>query len=383
MYKLKPITERVQKIRDRYRNTQPEICTSRYRLVTEFYLQNPDLTGILKRAKNFKHLCENIAIRIDEGEVIVGAQSAKFRACALYPENSIEWLLEELESGFISTRDIDPYIISEEDKEYILKTGDFWRKECMSAKMTPYIPPGYLDHIGNGVIMLRDKGWAQAPVGHFCTNYDKAIRKGFAAIKAEAEAKVAELEEKGIYGDSINRYNFYRAVSIVCDGMIILTKRYARLAEELAAKETDPVRKKELEAMADTLNWVMEKPCRTFHDALQALFMYQTCLCLDANMHGISFGRVDQYLGDFYEADLAAGRITPEYAQELVDLFYLKVAEMNKPWSYGATLANPGYTSGQLMTLGGVKPDGTDATNAVTYMMLQSSGRLLLHDPPQ
>ncbi|NLN06954.1 MAG: hypothetical protein GX167_04975, partial [Firmicutes bacterium] len=383
MFKLKPVTERVAKMREKYRNTQPEICTSRYRLVTEFYMQNPDLTGILKRAKNFKHICEHIAIRIDEGEVIVGAQSAKYRAAALYPENSIHWLLEELKNDFISTRDIDPYIISQEDKEYILSTGDFWLKECMSAKTDAYIPDGYFKYVGNGVTMFGPKHQAVSPVGHFCANYDKAIRKGFAAIKAEAEAKIAELEEKGIYGDSINRYNFYRAVSIVCDGMIILTKRYARLAEELAAKETDPVRKKELEAMADTLNWVMEKPCRTFHDALQALFMYQTCMCLDANLHGISFGRVDQYLGDFYEADLAAGRITPEYAQELVDLFYLKVAEMNKPWSYGATLSNPGYTSGQLMTLGGVKPDGTDATNAVTYMMLQSSGRLLLHDPPQ
>ncbi|MDI9462300.1 MAG: pyruvate formate lyase family protein, partial [Bacillota bacterium] len=216
-------------MRERYRNTQPEICTSRYRLITEFYMEHPELTGILKRALNFKHICENIAIRIDEGEVIVGAQSSKYRACALYPENSIDWLLEELESGFISTRDIDPYIVSEEDREYILQTGDFWRKECMSAKMNPYIPPGYFKHMYNGVIMLGPDGWAQAPVGHFCADYNTAIRRGFGAIKAEADAKVAEIEEKGIFGDSIDKYNFYRAVSIVCEAMITYTKRYARL----------------------------------------------------------------------------------------------------------------------------------------------------------
>ena len=383
MYTLKPVTERVTKMRDKYRNTQPEICTARYRLVTEFYMQNPDMTGIIKRAKNFKNICEKIPVRIDDGEVIVGAQSGKYRACALYPENSIDWLLEEVESRFISTRDIDPYILSEEDREYILNTGDFWLKECMSAKMDAYIPDGYLPHIGNGITMFGPKGNTHTPVGHFCANYERALHKGFGAIKADAEAKIAELEEQGIFGDSINKYNFYRAISIVCDGMIVLTKRYARLAEEKAAQEKDPLRKKELEAMADTLNWCMEKPCRTFHDAIQTLFMYQTCMCLDANMHGISFGRVDQYLGDFYKADIAAGRLTPEYAQELIDLFYLKIAEMNKPWSYGATQSNPGYTSGQLMTLGGVKPDGTDATNEVTFMMLQTMGRLLLHDPPQ
>ncbi len=383
MYQLKPITPRVAKMREKYRITKPRICTARYRLITEFYMAHPELSGILKRAKNFKNICENIPVRIDEGEVIVGAQSAVYRACALYPENSVDWLLEEVASGFISTRDIDPYIISEEDRDYILKTGDFWLKECMSAKCDAYIPDGYFNHAGNGITMFDIKGQAGSPVGHFCSNYKRAIHKGFGAIKEEALEHVHTLEESGLYGTSIDKYNFYRAIAIVCEGMITLTKRYAKLAEELAAKEPDPERKRELEVMADCLNWTMEKPCRNYHDAVQCLFLYQTCLCLDANMHGISFGRIDQYLGEYYEADIAAGRITPEYAQELLDLFYLKVAEMNKPWSYGATMSNPGYTSGQLMTLGGVKADGTDATNPVTYMMLQASGRLLLHDPPQ
>ena len=77
MYTLKPITERVRQMRTKYRDTKPEFCTSRYRLITEFYMNNPDMTGILKRAKNFKNICEHIAIRIDEGEVIVGAQSVE------------------------------------------------------------------------------------------------------------------------------------------------------------------------------------------------------------------------------------------------------------------------------------------------------------------
>ncbi|WKY48052.1 pyruvate formate lyase family protein [Eubacteriaceae bacterium ES3] len=383
MYTLKPVSDRVAAMREKYRETQPEICTERYRLITDFYMENPDIIGIMKRAKNLRNICENIPVRIDDGEVIVGAQSAKYRACALYPENSVDWLIDEVNSRFISSRDIDPYILSEEDREYILSTGDFWLKECMSAKTDAYTPDGFFEHCGNGISMFWGKGQSMSPVGHFCANYNTAIKKGFGAIKAEAQGYISEIEENGIFGNDIERYNFYRAVSIVCDGMITLSRRYAKLAQEKAETETDPVRKKELETMADTLNWVMDKPCRNFHDAVQTLFMYQTCMCLDACMHGISFGRIDQYLGDFYEADIASGQITPEYAQELMDLFYLKVAEMNKPWSYGATMSNPGYNSGQLMTLGGVKSDGTDASNAVTYMMLQASGRLVLHDPPQ
>jgi len=382
MYTLKPITQRVSKMREKYRGTQPEICTARYRLITEFYMAHASLSGPLKRAKNLHNILSNIPIRIDDEEVIVGAQSGKYRACALYPENSVHWLKDEVKSRFISTRELDPYILSEDDRDYILDTVDFWMGECMSAKADANMPDEYKPIAGNGVTPFGPSGQAQSPVGHFCTGYNTGIRKGFGAIKAEAEAKMKEIIEKAMPGQSVEQYNFYRSVAIVCDGVIMLTKRYAKLVEAKAVDEKDPVRKKELESMAECLNWTVENPARNFHEALQCLFMYQTALCLDANMHGMSFGRIDQYLGDFYHADVEAGRITPEYAQELMDLFFLKVAEMNKPWGYRQTMSAPGYTSGQLMTLGGMGKDGNDATNDVTYMMLQASGRLILHDPP-
>ena len=168
-------------MREKYRNTQPEICTSRYRLITEFYMEHPELTGILKRALNFKHICENIAIRIDEGEVIVGAQSSKYRACALYPENSIDWLLEELESGFISTEILTLYCF-EEDREYILQTGDFGEKMHERQDEPVYSP--LLQHMYNGVICWGPTAGPGAG-GYFCADYNAAIRKGFGAIKAK------------------------------------------------------------------------------------------------------------------------------------------------------------------------------------------------------
>ncbi|MDR0817286.1 MAG: hypothetical protein LBN35_01460 [Clostridiales Family XIII bacterium] len=383
MYELKPVSDRVAKMRAKYRNTKPEICTARYKLITEFYTSHPEMSGILRRAKAFRHICEHIPVRIDDGEVIVGGQSSKYRACALYPENSADWLKDEIESGLISTRDVDPYIISDEDRRDVLSTIDYWLGECMSAKTDAQIIDEYFDFSENGVLLFGPKGQTTVPVGHFVAGYETAIRKGFAAIRAEADERKQQLVEAGIPGGSIDQYNFYRAISIVCEGMITLTKRHAALAQEKAAGETEPARKRELETMADVLYHCMEKPARSFHDAVQTIYMYHNCLCLDANIHALSFGRIDQYLGDFYERDIAAGRLTPEYAQELMDLFYLKVAEFNKPWNYFATQTNPGYVCHMLMTLGGVKKDGSDATNAVTYMMLQTSGRLILHDPPQ
>ncbi len=381
---LKPITERVLRQRALYRDTVPEICIARYKIITEFYMNHPELSGILRRALAMKEIFEKIPVRIGDDEVIVGAQSGKYRAGALYPENCVSFIKDEIGSGSIATRDIDPYLISEEDRQYINDTIDYWLKgESTHAKTQAYYPEQYAPHDFNGVTMIGRMTISDTPVGHFVTGYDKAIRVGFKAIKEEAVQKQKEILEQGMPGDTNSKYNFYRAVEIVCDGMITLTKRYAALAKEKLAVEKDPKRKKELELMVETLSWTMENPARNFIEALQCLYMYQTCLCLEANMHGITFGRVDQYLGDFLERDLAAGVITEDYAQELMDLFYLKVAEMNKPWSHGATQSAPGYTSGQMMCMGGVDKDGNDASNKVTYMMLQCMARLVLHDPPQ
>lgn len=382
-YVFSPITPRVEKMRERYRSTQPQVCLARYKIMTEFYKEHPDLTGILKRAKNFKNICEKIPVRVDDNEIIVGSATAMYRGACVFAENSIAWLLDEAKTNLINTRNADPYLLTEEDKEYLLATGDFWVKECQSAKTDAAILDGWYDHAWNGVTMFFTEGQTSNPVGHFCTGYRKAVDVGFGAIKAEADAKLLKLEENGVYGDGIEKYNFYRAVSIVCDGMITYTKRYAARVHELAAEEPDPGRKRELEAMGEALDWCVEKPCRTFLEAVQTVYLYQIFMTLDACMHGLSFGRIDQYLGKYYEADLAAGRITPEYAQEIMDLFYLKIAEINKLWPYGATKSSGGYTSGQLVTLGGVDKDGSDATNPVTYMMLEAGARLVLHTPPQ
>jgi len=382
-YTFSPMTPRVIKMRDRYRSTQPQVCLARYKIMTDFYKNNNDLIGIMKRAKNFRNICEKLPLRVDEDEIIIGSATAMYRGACVFAEHSIGWLLEEARSNLINTRNADPYLLTEEDKEYLLATGDFWLKECQSAKTDAAILDGWFEHAGNGVTMFGTRGQTINPVGHFCTGYKKAVDVGFGAIKAEADANIKQLEEEGLYGDAIERYNFYRAISVVCEGMITYTKRYAAKVAELRDAETEPVRKAELEKMADALSNCVENPCRSFLEAVQTVYLYQIFMTLDGCMHGLSLGRIDQYLGKYYEADLAAGKITPEYAQEIMDLFYLKIAEINKLWPYGATKSSGGYTSGQLVTLGGVDRDGNDATNPVTYMMLEAGARLVLHTPPQ
>lgn len=377
------ITPRVAKMRQRYRTTEPKLDTARFRIVTDFYRDNPQLTGILKRAKNLKNLCEKLPVLINEDELIAGEMVTSYRGSAIFPEVTFAWLADELENGDPGARESDPYIVSEEDKEYILSTKDFWLRNNMSAMFDEYLPEGYKSHAGNGMLMFQEKGNTNTPVGHFVVNYWKATRKGFGAIRAEALEKMAEMEASGIMGANNKKYSFYRAVSIVCEALILWSKRYGEEAERLAQTEPDEKRRAELLEMADSYNRIMENPCRSFRDAIRCIYLYHLSLCLDGQLHGLSLGRLDQYLGEYYEADLAAGAITPEEAQELVDLFCLKLAENNKMCQYNpATIANPGYTSGTLITVGGVTKQGEDASNPITYMVLETAARLKLHSPP-
>ncbi|MGI6217272.1 MAG: pyruvate formate lyase family protein, partial [Coriobacteriales bacterium] len=227
-----------------------------------------------------------------------------------------------------------------------------------------------------------DMNPSTSPVGHFIPGHQKILDRGLQSIKDEADRKVALYDEKGVTGDDIDKYNFYRAISITLDGAITLAQRYSDLAAEKAAKCEDPQRKKELERISANMAWVPRYPARDLYEAAQSIYFYMMLVTFDAQLHGTSYGRVDQYLGKYAEKDLADGVLTQAQAQEIIDSLMLKIAEMNKPWAYGPTRSGPGYTSGQNITIGGTDKYGHDASNVVTYMLLQSSARLVLHDPP-
>ncbi len=381
MYELKPISERIQHIRELYRTTEPAISISRYKLLTEFYQNNQQLNGVLKRAYVYKYICDNLEIDIHDHEMIVGGHAPTYRGAAMFPENAGDWIKQEFGDGTISTRDIDPYIVDEQDKQYVLDTIDYWCENATSKMVQAYMPPGYMPHADNFVTTYGHMPPCESPVGHFIVGHQKVLDRGLLSIKEEADQRMAEMDERGI-GPDIDKYDFYRGISVTLEGAINLANRYSQLAAEKAAECSDPVRKAELEKISETMAWVPAHPARTFFEAAQCVFFYQMLVTLDAQLHGTSFGRIDQYLGRYYEKDLKDGLITAEEGQEIIDFLILKIAEQNKPWGYMPTRSGPGYTSGQLVTLGGVDSRGEDATNDVTYMVLQASARLVLHSPP-
>jgi formate C-acetyltransferase len=232
------------------------------------------------------------------------------------------------------------------------------------------------------ILPFNRTGTGGNPIGHFSANYSKAIHKGFAAIKAEAEEKLRETNGRLFEGDA-EKHLFYRAVVIYCDAVMLLSKRYAVECRRLSTLDKfSDERKAELKMMADSLEHIIEHPARTFYEAVQATLIYHLTLCFDGQMHGLTLGRFDQYTYPLLKTELEEGSITLERAQEIIDCFFLKISEAVVLKTTPAAVNSGGYSSGQHMSLGGVARDGNDATNEVSYLMLQAMGRLHLHEPP-
>jgi formate C-acetyltransferase len=218
------------------------------------------------------------------------------------------------------------------------------------------------------------------PPGHLTPGFQNILKKGYGAIKKQAQ-EFLDAHEGDCMGDSMGKYMFYEACVVACDGAITLTRRYADLCRE-KAKTASPERAQELTNMAEGLDHIAEKPARTFWEALQQVMLYNVFLKIDNDPGITSLGRFDQYTYPYLKKELDEGTITLDRAQELVDAFFLKINTF-----YGGGFGKFKQTAGighlgQHTTIGGVIPEtGEDATNPVSFMVLEAMSRLQLHEP--
>ena len=330
--------------------------------------------------------------RVEDFELIVGNFGTSFLGSAMWPEEGFEWFYEEFDRGGLWVRDEDGVYhredmgtrlsITEEEKDKLFSIRDFWKGKTVSDHMDSWYPDGYEEWCAIGASSyFPGKPIGDLPSGHLTAGYPKIINVGYAAIRRQAQDWV-DAHQGNLMGGDVERYMFYKSAVLACDAATVMIGRYAEACHRKAEGCTDAARKAELEKMGDGLMWISEKPARTFWEAVQATIMYQLLLYMDARYPALAFGRFDQYTWPFLKADLEAGRITMEEAQEIVDAFVLKAncfyraapPFLNEIIGVGNTY--------QHTTIGGVDPDtGEDATNPVTYMILDSMGRLLLHDP--
>ena len=404
---ISPVTERIAEIKKRFKAVEYHdmwLDAERTKIITESYRKYEADYPLMKRAKFFRDLCEQMTVRVEDTELIVANQGRTYRAITPY----VEWFAGVLfdtmnadDETFRITYQTDGCrnMCTDEDRQIFREAAEFWKGRSSAEKISACVPDecwdlhksGALDYGlnrgGGNLIGVRCQG-------HFCANYNKVVHVGMKAIKEEAEQKMKEMagHMQGMDGE---KYIFYKSVSIVCEGMITLAKRYGEECARMAKEDRfDAKRKAELEQMADMFGHIIEYPCRNFWEAMQAINFYMLCLCLDGQNHGVTFGRIDQYAGHFLEADLASGAITEEFAQEIVDSFILKAAEYTRGEACMPpdVIEMPDGTvkyehhdmtveSGQHFSVGGVDKDGNDASNALSYMLIQTYARLYLYSP--
>ena len=368
---------RTKKLREASVTTKPHISIERAVLFTEAYKKwEGSVEMPVLRALSFKHFMENRTLCINDGELIVGEKGDSAQGAPTYPEICCH-TIEDM--NVMNDRDIVDFSVTEEDKriqeEIIIP---FWEKRQTRRKIVNAMSPEWRRAYEAG--MFTEFMEQRAP-GHTVCG-DIIYRKGFADLKKDIETEIANL-------DFLNDREAYdkkadlEAMAIACDAMIVYGKRYAELARKMAAETTDEQRKKDLLLIAENCDVVPEHAPKTFHQAIQMYWFVHVGITTELNTwDAFSPGRLDQHLNPFYERDVEEGRLTREGAQELLECMWVKFNNQPAPPKVGITLKESGtYTDFVNLNTGGIRPDGQDGVNEVSYIILDVMDEMKLIQP--
>ena len=370
-----PKSDRIPKLVENLYAKMPEIESARAILITESYRQTENEPMVIRRAKAFAHILENIPIVIRDLELIVGSTTIAPRGCQTYPEFSYEWL--EAEFDTVEKRSADPFYISEKTKQELKEANAYWKGKTTSELATSYMEPETLLAMEHNI--FTPGNYFYNGVGHVTVKYGEVLAIGFSGIKAKAQAELDKLCLAD--GDYQKKSRFLEAVMISCDAAIEYVRRYARLALKEAEECTDPVRKRELLQIAQNCANVPEKGATGFYEACQSFWFVQQLLQIESSGHSISPGRFDQYMYPYYQKDMESGKITREFAQELMDCIWVKLNDLNKCRDAASAEGFAGYSLFQNLIAGGQNEEGIDVTNDLSFMSIQASMHVFLPQP--
>ncbi|MCG8513019.1 MAG: glycyl radical protein [Halanaerobiales bacterium] len=369
--------ERVIELRRTSLETQPSISIERSRLITEAYRKYEGTVSVpVLRALAFKHLLEHKTICINPGELIVGERGESPQSTPLYPELCCHSLadLEIINNREKISFKVSPEVKAIQEKEII----PFWQERSIRTKIFKEMTPEWLDCYQAG---LFTEFMEQRAPGHTVADH-KIYQQGFLDFKREIKEELARLD---FYDDpeAYEKQEELKAMLICADALIRFAERYAEKAEELAASETDPVRKEELLKIAAGCSHIPGHKPRDFQEALQMYWFVHLGVITELNTwDSFNPGRLDQHLLPFYQDGLAAGTLTREKAQELLQCFWIKFNNQPAPPKVGITLQESGtYTDFANINNGGLRADGSDGVNEVSYLILDVIDEMRLLQP--
>ena len=372
-----PMSERVARLRQQSLDAVPTISTERAELVTEFYARHTQrVSEPVRRALVFQHLMEHKAIYIGEGELIVGEKGPAPKATPTYPELCCH-SLDDLD--ILNTREKIPFAVSPEARQRYEDTIiPFWQGRSMRDLIFEEMAPEWLAAYEAGVFT---EFMEQRSPGHTVLD-DKIYRRGLLDFKGDIQRSLQSLDflnDAGAYA----KQQELRAMDIVAGAMVRFAERHAVLADELAIEEADPTRKAELEQIAAICRHVPAHAPRNFWEALQAYWFVHLGVTIELNpWDAFCPGRLDQHLYPFYEKGLAEGTLSHEKAEELLHCFWIKFNNQPAPPKVGVTAAESStYTDFAQINTGGLREDGSDGANSVTYLLLDVVEEMRLLQP--
>lgn len=369
--------ERTKKLRKQSLDTQPFITIERARLMTEGYKKYEGSVEIpVLRALAFKHYMENRTLCINEGELIVGEKGDSPQSTPTYPELCCH-TMEDLD--IMDRRDIISFKVSDDVKKiHEEEIIPFWKNRQIRAKIVNSMEKEWLDCYENGVFT---EFMEQRAPGHTVCG-GEIYKKGFKDFKQEIIYEIEKLDfvnDKDAYDKKAQ----LEAMSIACDAIMIYGKRYAEYARELAQKETDENKKKDLLLIASNCDVVPANKPQTFHQAVQMYWFVHVGVTTELNIwDAFSPGRFDQHLNPFYENDINENRIDRDNAKEILECLWVKFNNQPAPPKVGVTLKESGtYTDFANINTGGITEDGKDGVNDVSYIILDVMDEMKLLQP--
>ncbi len=370
------ITGRIRKLKAKVLQSKPSVCTERARIYTEVYKQYDHEPVIIRRALALERTLKRMSISIDDGELIVGNHSSSLRAAPVFPEYAVQWIFDELDT--FDKRPGDSFYLTEGHKEELKEICEWWEGKTLLEKGYEKMSGTNRQIHDSGII--RAEGNLTSGDGHIAVNMQKILDRGLDGYLREVmdhgpAGKAGQMET------TKKQEQFYRALEIGIRSFQYFIHRYEQLGFKMMSGEEDPVRRAELKKIANNCRVIAHRSPEDFYQALQLVYFVQLILQIESNGHSVSLGRMDQYLYPYYQQDTLLGQITDEFVLELLENTWIKLLSINKIRSWSHTRYSVGSPLYQNVTIGGQTSDGRDAVNPLSYLILDSVGRMRLTQP--
>ncbi len=372
------MNERIKKLREQTLNTHPSISLERAKLLTYFYKsgKSEKVSIPVARALAFKYLLKNKKLCYNEGELIVGERGPAPHATPTYPE-----ICTHTTKDFEILNNREKISFSVENEAKIFQSeiiAPYWSGRSIRDRLFEEVDQEWKDAYESGIFT---EFMEQRAPGHTVLD-NKIYKKGFKDFIKDIEKSLSNLD---FYNDpeAFDKKEELKAMKIAAEAIITFAKRYSNYLLDLAQNEKDKVRKIELENLAGICNRVPENKPKTFWEALQYYWFVHLGVIIELNTwDSFNPGRLDQHLYSFYKQDLESGLLTKEQIYELLQSFWIKFHNQPAPPKVGVTAQESNtYTDFCLINLGGVTESGEDATNELTYIILEVIEEMRLLQP--